>query len=129
MPSSTSDIDWSTTLTDGAFYMFTLRMIPLVPLFVINLVMGLTPIKARTFWWVSQVGMLPVTIVYAYAGSSVPSLRSLADEGIAAVLTPARATRIIIAFALLGVFPLLVRFAMRRLRSSAVSADPMREDG
>ena len=48
---------------DGAFYLFTLRMIPLVPLFVINLVMGLTPMRARTFWWVSQVGMLPGTIV------------------------------------------------------------------
>ena len=49
---------------DGAFYPLTLRLIPLVPLFVINLVMGLTPLKARTSWWVSQVGMLPGTIVY-----------------------------------------------------------------
>lgn len=111
---------------DGAFYLFTLRMIPLVPLFVINLVMGLTPMRARTFWWVSQVGMLPGTIVYVYAGSSVPSLRSLADEGIGAVLTPARATRIIIAFALVGVFPLLVRLVLRRLWPSAVNGDRTR---
>ena len=55
-------------------------------------------------------------------------MRSLADEGIAAVLTPAQATRIIIAFALLGVFPLLVRFVLRHLRPSAVNRDRILED-
>lgn len=49
---------------EGPFYLFTLRLIPAVPFFVINAVMGLTPIATRTFWWVSQVGMLPGTIVY-----------------------------------------------------------------
>ena len=64
---------------EGAFYLFTLRLIPAVPFFVINVVMGLTPIRTLTFWWVSQVGMLAGTIVYVYAGSTIPSLAHLAD--------------------------------------------------
>ncbi len=64
---------------DGPFYLFTLRLIPAVPFFLINVVMGLTRIRTWTFWWVSQVGMLAGTIVYLYAGSSLPSLSQLAD--------------------------------------------------
>ncbi|MCA8996204.1 MAG: TVP38/TMEM64 family protein, partial [Planctomycetaceae bacterium] len=55
---------------EGAFYLFLLRLVPAVPFFVINAVMGLTPLPARTFWWVSQLGMLPGTVVYVYAGAS-----------------------------------------------------------
>lgn len=90
---------------DGALYLLTLRLIWAVPFFVINLVMGLTPIKVRTFWWVSQVGMLPGTCAYVYAGWSVPSLSKLAERGTAGIVSP----HLLIAFALLGVFPLLVR--------------------
>lgn len=64
---------------EGAFYLFTLRLIPAVPFFVINAVMGLTNLRARTFWWVSQVGMLAGTCVYVYAGASIPRLEQLAD--------------------------------------------------
>lgn len=64
---------------DGAFYLFTLRLIPAVPFFVINIVMGLTRIRTWTFWWVSQTGMLAGTVVYIYAGSTIPSLSQLAD--------------------------------------------------
>jgi uncharacterized membrane protein YdjX (TVP38/TMEM64 family) len=64
---------------EGAFYLFTLRLIPIVPFFVINLVMGLTRLKIWTFWWVSQLGMLAGTIVYVYAGSTLPSLMNLTD--------------------------------------------------
>jgi uncharacterized membrane protein YdjX (TVP38/TMEM64 family) len=103
---------------EGPFFLFTLRLIPAVPFFLINAVMGLTPIRARTFWWVSQLGMLPGTIVYVYAGSVVPSLQKLADEGIKAVFSPAQLTQIIVAFALLGVFPLIVRFAMKLMTRS-----------
>ncbi len=53
---------------DGAFYLFTLRLIPIVPFFVINLVMGLMPIRAVTFYWVSQLGMLAGTAVFVNAG-------------------------------------------------------------
>ena len=65
---------------DGAFYLFTLRLIPAVPFFVINVVMGLTNMRVRTFWWVSQLGMLAGTCVYLYAGSSIPSIDQIVDR-------------------------------------------------
>lgn len=88
---------------DGALYLLSLRMIAGVPFFVINSVMGLTPIRTRTFWWVSQLGMLPGTAVYVFAGSQIPSLTELAENGI-----PANPW-LLVAFALLGIFPLLVK--------------------
>ena len=97
---------------DGAVYLFTLRLIPAVPFFVINLVMGLTPLRAATFWWVSQVGMLPGTAVYVYAGSAVPDLQLLAERGLGGIVSP----QVLAAFVLLGVFPLLVKTIMRRFR-------------
>lgn len=100
---------------EGPFFLFTLRLIPAVPFFVINAVMGLTPIRTRTFWWVSQIGMIPGTLVYIYAGSRVPNLQRLADEGVQAVFTPGQLTQILIAFVLLGAFPLIVRFVMKKL--------------
>jgi uncharacterized membrane protein YdjX (TVP38/TMEM64 family) len=91
---------------DGVFYLFLLRLTPF-PYFIINLVMGLTPMRVWTFWWVSQVGMLAGTCVAAYAGSTIPSARKLADEGVAGLFTP----QLIVAFVLLGLFP----FAARKL--------------
>ena len=85
---------------DGAFYLFTLRLIPVVPFFVINLVMGLTRMRAATFYWVSQVGMLAGTAVYVNAGTQLAQLDSL--QGI---LSPG----LLGSFVLLGVFPLLAR--------------------
>ena len=90
---------------DGAFYLFTLRLIPVVPFFVINVVMGLTPLKTWTFWWVSQIGMFAGTCVYVYAGASVPSLKVLSDRGLSGIVSP----QLLVAFALLGLFPLVVR--------------------
>ena len=98
---------------EGPFFLFTLRLIPAVPFFVINAVMGLTPIKTRTFWWVSQVGMLAGTAVFVYAGSSVPNLQALADDGISAVFNPTQMTQIFGALILLGLFPLVVRYSMK----------------
>jgi uncharacterized membrane protein YdjX (TVP38/TMEM64 family) len=103
---------------EGPFYLFTLRLIPAVPFFIINAVMGLTPIRTWTFWWVSQLGMLAGTAVYVYAGSSVPTLQTLADKGINAVFTPTQLTQIVVAFTLLGVFPLAVRWLMKGLPRS-----------
>lgn len=94
---------------DGAFYLLGLRLVPLIPFFVINLVMGLTAMRTKTFWWVSQLGMLPGTIVYAYAGSRVPGLGQLAEHGASAVFTPGQIAQLTIAFALLGLFPLIAR--------------------
>ena len=90
---------------DGPFYLFTLRLIVAVPLFVINVVMGLTPIRAWTYWWVSQLGMLPGTLVYCYAGSQFPSLSELAAQGAGGILD----WKLAVAFAVLGLFPLAVK--------------------
>ena len=97
---------------EGAFYLFTLRLIPAVPFFVINVVMGLTPIRTWTFWWVSQIGMLAGTCVFVYAGSSIPNLQTLADQGVKGIFTP----QIIVAFVLLGVFPIIVKKIMERIK-------------
>ncbi len=96
---------------EGAFYLFTLRLIPQVPFFLVNLVMGLTPIRTSTYWWVSQLGMLPGTCVYVYAGASVGSLEALRDKGLAGILT----WQLALAFALLGLFPLVVKAIVRLL--------------
>lgn len=101
---------------EGAFYLFTLRLIPAVPFFVINVVMGLTPIRTWTYWWVSQLGMLPGTAVYVAAGASVPSLQHLAERGAAGILSP----QLIAAFVCLGVFPLVVKRIVSWWRSRAV---------
>jgi pyruvate/2-oxoglutarate dehydrogenase complex dihydrolipoamide dehydrogenase (E3) component/uncharacterized membrane protein YdjX (TVP38/TMEM64 family) len=85
---------------DGAFYLFTLRLVPLFPFFVINLVMGLTPIRAGTFFIVSQVGMLAGTIVYVNAGTQIAQLESLGG-----ILSPG----LIASFTLLGIFPLIAK--------------------
>ena len=85
---------------EGAFYLFTLRLIPLFPFFVINLVFGLTPMRARTFAWVSQVGMLAGTVVYVNAGTQLAQLESPAG-----ILSPG----LIGAFVLLGIFPLVAK--------------------
>ncbi len=85
---------------DGAFYLFTLRLVPLFPFFVINLLLGLTPMRTRTFYWVSQLGMLPGTVVFVNAGIQLGRIESLAD-----ILSPG----LLFAFALLGLFPLLAR--------------------
>ena len=101
---------------EGSFYLFTLRLIPAVPFFVINVVMGLTRIGVGTFWWVSQLGMLAGTMVYVYAGSQVPDLQTLADKGTKAVFSPAQLTQITVAFVLLGVFPITVKKLIKRFK-------------
>ena len=93
---------------DGAFYLFSLRLVPLFPFFVVNLLMGLTTIRVGTFYAVSQVGMLPGTIAFVYAGTQLARIESLRD-----VLSPG----LIAAFVALGLLPL----AMRKV-SDAVAA-------
>jgi uncharacterized membrane protein YdjX (TVP38/TMEM64 family) len=97
---------------EGAFYLFTLRLIPQVPFFVINVVMGLTKLPARTFWWISQLGMLPGTCVFVLAGASAPSLDRVADQGISSLLD----WKLIAALVLLGIVPLAVRRLLAWLR-------------
>ncbi len=110
---------------EGPFYLFTLRLIPAAPFWMINLVMGLTPIRTWTFWWVSQLGMFPATIVFVYAGSSLPNLQTFADKGLGAVLSPLQLAQIVTAFVLLGIFPLLVRKIMQRVSRQSKKEVPV----
>lgn len=88
---------------DGALYLFTLRLIPALPFFAVNLLMGLTRLPARTFYGVSQLGMLPATVLFVNAGTQLAGLRSLGD-----VLSPG----LILSLALLGLFPWIARLSM-----------------
>ena len=85
---------------EGAFYLFTLRLVPIFPFFIINLVMGLTTIRVLTFFLVSQVGMLAGTVVYVNAGTQIAKIEQLKD-----ILS----LELILSFALLGIFPLLAK--------------------
>ncbi len=96
---------------EGDFYLFTLRLIPLFPFFVINLVMGLTPMKTWRFYLVSQIGMLPGTAVFVNAGSQLGALESLSG-----ILSPG----LILSFALLGIFPLLAKKLVSFIKSRKV---------
>jgi uncharacterized membrane protein YdjX (TVP38/TMEM64 family) len=93
---------------EGAFYLFSLRLIPVFPFWMINLVMGLTGLRLFTFYWVSQVGMLPGTVVYVNAGRELGRIESLSG-----ILSP----RVIISFALLGVFPIVVKRLLQFYRA------------
>jgi uncharacterized membrane protein YdjX (TVP38/TMEM64 family) len=93
---------------EGAFYLFTLRLVPLFPFFVINLAMALTPIRTRTFYWVSQLGMLLGTIVYVNAGAQLARIESARG-----ILSPT----LLISFALLGLFPLVAKKAIEWMRA------------
>jgi pyruvate/2-oxoglutarate dehydrogenase complex dihydrolipoamide dehydrogenase (E3) component/uncharacterized membrane protein YdjX (TVP38/TMEM64 family) len=96
---------------DGAFYLFGLRLVPVFPFFVINLVMALTPMRTWTFYWVSQVGMLPGTIVYVNAGTQLGQL-----ESIGGLLSPG----LIGSFVLLGLFPLIARKILQFVQARKV---------
>ena len=96
---------------DGSFYLFTLRLVPAFPFFMINLAMGLTPIPLRTFFWVSQIGMLAGTIVYVNAGTQLANIESAAG-----ILSPS----VLASFVLLGLFPLLARKAIDFVRARKV---------
>jgi uncharacterized membrane protein YdjX (TVP38/TMEM64 family) len=92
---------------EGGLYLFTMRLIPVFPFFVINLAMGLTRIKLSTYYWVSQLGMLPATMVYVNAGKELGKLESLAG-----ILSPS----LIFSFVLLGLFPITVKKIMAKLK-------------
>ncbi len=102
---------------EGAFYLLTLRLIPAVPFFVINVLMGLTSMRLFTFWWVSQIGMLPGTAAYVYAGTSVPSLRVLAEHGTSGIISP----QLFAAFVILGLLPITLRKLLTKFRPSTAS--------
>ncbi len=98
---------------EGSFYLFTLRLVPIFPFFVINLLMGLTPMRALTYYGVSQVGMLPGTVVYVNAGTQLGQIESAAG-----ILSPG----ILISFVLLGIFPLIAKRIIDALKRSKAYA-------
>ena len=98
---------------EGAFYLFTLRLVPVFPFFVINLVMGLTAMKAATFYAVSQLGMLAGTLVYVYAGTQLAQISSLAG-----IVSPG----LVAALVLLGVLPLLAKKLVDAVKARRVYA-------
>jgi pyruvate/2-oxoglutarate dehydrogenase complex dihydrolipoamide dehydrogenase (E3) component/uncharacterized membrane protein YdjX (TVP38/TMEM64 family) len=98
---------------EGAFYLFTLRLVPVFPFFLINLLMGLTSMKALTFFWVSQLGMLAGTAVYVNAGTELAEINSLAG-----ILSPG----LILSFVLLGVFPLIAKKITDKIKARKVYA-------
>ena len=98
---------------DGAFYLFTLRLVPAFPFFLINLLMGLTPIRTVTFYWVSQLGMLAGTLVFINAGTQLAQLDSLSG-----ILSPT----LLLSFLLLGIFPLLAKKLLSIIKARKVYA-------
>ncbi len=92
---------------DGAFYLLTLRLIPLFPFFMINLALGLTALKTRTYYWVSQVGMLAGTLIYVNAGTQLAKIESMSG-----IVSPA----LLGSFVLLGLFPLLAKIIVNNLQ-------------
>jgi pyruvate/2-oxoglutarate dehydrogenase complex dihydrolipoamide dehydrogenase (E3) component/uncharacterized membrane protein YdjX (TVP38/TMEM64 family) len=93
---------------EGAFYLFALRLVPAFPFFLINLAMGLTPIRTWTFYWVSQAGMLAGTLVYVYAGTTLGEFRISVE--------------LLLAFALLGIFPLIAKKVLDAIKARRVYA-------
>lgn len=93
---------------EGLFYLFTLRLIPAFPFFVINLLMGLTKMPIFTFYWISQIGMFPATLVYVNAGKELAKIDSLSG-----ILSPP----LIISFVILGLFPIAAKKAVAFYKS------------
>jgi len=96
---------------DGAFYLFTVRLVPVFPFFLVNLLMGLTRLKTVTFYWVSQLGMLLGTAVFVNAGTQLAEIDSLSG-----IVSPG----LLFSFALLGVFPLIARKIVDMIKARKV---------
>ena len=99
---------------DGAFYLATLRLIPVFPFFVINIVLGLTGMRTWTFYLVSQLAMLPGTAVYVNAGTQLAQIERMGD-----IVSP----ELLLSFVLLGVFPLIAKFVVGRIQKKRLYAD------
>ncbi len=108
---------------EGAFYLFSLRLVPIFPFFVINLAMGLTKMNLLTFYWVSQVGMLPGTMVYVNAGKELGKIESLSG-----ILSPG----LVLSFVILGLFPITAKKLLNfytRTSGRQISAEKDTDNG
>ncbi|MBU0682332.1 MAG: TVP38/TMEM64 family protein [Proteobacteria bacterium] len=99
---------------EGGFYLFSLRLVPVFPFFVINLVMGMTRLSLWRFYWISQLGMLPGTIVYVNAGKELGKIDSLGG-----ILSPG----LLVSFIILGLFPITVKKLMVMVKRKRISAE------
>ncbi|MBP9905357.1 MAG: FAD-dependent oxidoreductase [Rhodoferax sp.] len=104
---------------DGMLYLFTLRLVPIFPFFLVNLLMGLTPVRTLSYYWVSQLGMLAGTLVYINAGTQLAQITSLSG-----IVSPG----LLFSFALLGVFPMLAKQFMGFLQGRRIYAKWQRPD-
>lgn len=110
---------------DAAWTLFALRLQPTIPFFLVNAAMGTTRIPLRTFWWVSQVAMLPLTMLYAGAGSLIPSLREIVDRGPRGWID----WRLVALLSLGGAVPWLIRLALRRAGRALPEVATAADDG
>jgi uncharacterized membrane protein YdjX (TVP38/TMEM64 family) len=108
---------------DGAFYLFALRMMH-APYTFLNYALGATALRTGSFWWATQLGMLPGNALFVYAGTRMPTLQEAAEEGLSSVASP----QLIGAFVLVGVFPLIARWAIRRLWPRVEKSGPVAND-
>ena len=92
---------------EGFLYIFALRLVPIFPFFIVNIVTSLLPIKVHTFFWVSMVGMFPATLVYVNAGNQLSKINSFSD-----ILT----FQLFIAFSLIGLLPLTTNFLLKKIK-------------
>ena len=98
---------------EGPLYLFAMRLVPLFPFFLVNILMGFTNIRTTTFAWVSQIGMLAGTVVFVYAGTQLAQIDSLSS-----ILSPG----LILAFVLLGIFPMIAKKIMDKIRGNKILA-------
>ena len=94
-------------INEGIFYIFALRLVPVFPFFVVNIVTSLLPIKLSTFFWVSMLGMFPATLVYVNAGNELSKINSFSD-----ILS----FQVLISFSLIGILPLTIKFLLNKIR-------------
>ena len=94
-------------IDEGIFYIFALRLVPVFPFFVVNIVTSLLPIKLSTFFWISLVGMFPATLVYVNAGDELSKINSFSD-----ILS----FQVLISFSLIGILPLTIKFLLKKIR-------------
>ena len=94
-------------INEGIFYIFALRLVPIFPFFIVNIVTSLLPIKLSTFFWVSILGMFPATLVYVNAGNELSKINSFSD-----ILS----FQVLISFSLIGILPLTIKFLLKKIR-------------
>lgn len=106
----------------AAFYLFVTRLIPQIPFVLVNLLMGLSPISFKTFWWVSQAAMLPALLVFVWIGTTLPNLKTISEDGISSVLS----WQLMLSLAATGLIPLAIRLGLNQFESSKQDIPPKR---